>query len=75
MIYHDGRDINRTGKEEEDVSEWIEYTIPIMYKDEKTVAEDISHIIISCSASQYGDYFIGSSNSKLWLDAFELIYE
>ena len=75
VIYHDGRDINRTGKEEKDVSEWIEYTIPIMYKDEKTVAEDISHIIISCSASQYGDYFIGSSNSKLWLDAFELIYE
>ena len=75
VIYNDGFDKNRAGKVSATVSEWEEYIIPIMYKSEKTIAEDISHIIISCSASQYGDYFIGSSNSKLWLDAFELIYE
>lgn len=75
IIYHDGFDKNRAGKVTENVSNWKEYIIPIMYKNEKTVAENISHIIISCSASQYGDYFIGSSSSKLWLDAFELIYE
>ena len=33
-----------------------------------------THIIISCAASQFGDYFTGCSSSKLWLDAFELIY-
>ena len=75
VIYNDGYNMNRAGKVTDAVGEWKEYVIPIMYKDEKTLAGDISHIIISCSASQYGDYFVGSSSSKLWLDAFELIYE
>ena len=32
-------------------------------------------IIIVASASKYGDYFAGSSSSKMWLDDMELIYE
>lgn len=32
-------------------------------------------IIIVASASKFGDYFAGSSTSKMWLDDMELIYE
>jgi hypothetical protein len=71
VIYHDGYDINRGGKKTEDTGVWKEYTIPIVYNDMDVIP---THIIISCSASQYGDYFVGSTSSRLWLDDFELIY-
>lgn len=32
-------------------------------------------IIIVASASKFGDYFQGSTSSKMWLDDMELIYE
>ena len=34
-----------------------------------------THLIVVCSASRYGDYFTGSSDSEMWVDDFELIYE
>ena len=34
-----------------------------------------THIVISCAASQFGDYFTGYDGSQLWLDHFEFIYE
>jgi len=54
------------------VEEWRQVTIPIDY-----VATDVrpTHIMIVCSASRYGDYFSGSTKSKLWLDDFELVYD
>lgn len=54
------------------VEEWREVTIPIEY-----VATDVrpTHILVVCSASRYGDYFSGSTKSRMWLDDFELIYE
>ena len=71
IIYNDGYSINRREKSVADTGQWVEYTIPISYKDMYTLP---THIIVSCAASQYGDYFTGYDNSKLWLDAFELIY-
>lgn len=71
IIYHDGFEVNGGGKNGESTDRWAEYTIPLNYHDTKTVP---THIIISCAASQFGDYFSGCSTSKLWLDAFELIY-
>lgn len=53
-------------------TEWIQYTIPLEYSN---LMDTPTHIIISCAASQYGDYFSGSTSSKLWLDGVELIYE
>lgn len=54
------------------VEEWAEFTIPLKY-----VATDRkpTHIVIVCSASRWGDYFIGSNESVLWVDDFELIYD
>ena len=72
IIYNDGYDINRAGKVTSTTGEWKEYVIPINYQKGNVYP---THIIISCSASQYGDYFVGSTQSRLWLDAFELIYE
>jgi len=52
--------------------EWKQVTIPLNYTNETTFP---THILISCAASKYGDYFAGCSDSALWLDNFELLYE
>lgn len=52
--------------------DWIQVTIPVEYRSQTTYP---THIIISCAASMYGDYFTGYDNSKLWLDGMELLYE
>lgn len=53
-------------------SEWQEFTIPLKY-----VATDRkpTHIVVVCSASRWGDYFIGSTSSVLVVDDLELIYD
>ena len=71
ILYNDGYSINRENKTSDDTGKWVEYTIPLQYRDMETIP---THIIISCAASQYGDYCTGCSSSKLWLDAFELVY-
>ncbi len=52
--------------------DWIQVTLPLVYRDETKFP---THIIISCAASMYGDYFSGFDGSKLWIDGVELIYE
>ena len=52
--------------------DWIQVTLPLVYRDETRFP---THIIISCAASMYGDYFSGFDGSKLWIDGVELIYE
>lgn len=71
VIYHDGYSLNRAEKVSANTGEWIEYTIPLNYHSLETLP---THIIVSCAASRYGDYFTGCSSSKLWIDAVELIY-
>lgn len=50
----------------------MEFTLPLDY-----VATDRipTHIMIVCAASRYGDYFTGSTESVMWVDDFELLYE
>ena len=71
IIYNDGYSVNKQTKTSSDTGKWVEYTIPLHYRDMDTMP---THIVISCAASQYGDYFTGCSSSKLWLDKFELVY-
>ena len=71
IIHHDGYILNGASKVNASTDQWIEYTIPLNYHD---LDRHPTHIIISCAASQYGDYFTGYSNSKLWIDAVELLY-
>ncbi len=55
----------------ESIGSWKQITIPLDYAVMDRVP---THLIVVCSASKYGDYFTGSSNSVMWLDDFELIY-
>lgn len=49
---------------------WVEFTIPLDYRSTRKP----THIILTCSASKFGDYFAGGT-STMWLDDLELIYE
>ena len=70
-IHHDGYILNGAAKVSAATDQWVEYTIPLNYHDMEALP---THIIISCAASQFGDYFTGCSSSALWIDAVELIY-
>lgn len=72
IIYNDGYSINNGEMVSATTSEWIEYVIPLDYRNFNTYP---THIVVSCAASQYGDYFTGYDKTKLWIDAVELIYE
>ena len=56
----------------ESVNEWREFTIPLDYRRTDVVP---THLIIVCSASRWGDYFTGSTQSRMWLDDFELLWD
>ena len=71
IIHHDGYVLNGEAKVSASTGEWVEYTIPLNYRDMERMP---THIIVSCAASRFGDYFTGCSSSKLWIDAVELIY-
>lgn len=53
-------------------SGWQQITIPIEYFDTET---EVTHIIISCAASRFGDFFEGYAGSKMWVDEVELLYD
>lgn len=71
IIHNDGYVLNDGEKVAANTAEWVEYTIPLNYHSMETTP---THLIISCAASRYGDYFSGCSSSRLWIDAVELIY-
>lgn len=54
------------------VDQWREFTVKLDYTTTNVAP---THLIVVCSASRYGDYFTGSSDSEMWVDDFELIYE
>lgn len=54
------------------VGEWTEFTIPLDYVATNRIP---THLVVVCSASRLGDYFTGSTQSVMWVDDFELIYE
>ena len=52
--------------------DWYQFTIPLEYR---TFDREPTHIIIVCTGSRYGDYFVGSSETYMWLDDFELLFD
>lgn len=50
---------------------WKEVNIPLVYR---ALDRKPTHIIIVFSASKYGDYFVGSDKSVMYIDDFELVY-
>ncbi len=55
----------------ESMSDYQPFTIDLRYRDLETKPK---YILIVCSSSKYGDYFTGSTGSKLLIDDLELIY-
>lgn len=53
------------------VSNWTEFTLPLTYTKPGVRP---THIVIVATASSYGDYFTGSTDSWMCIDDFELIY-
>ena len=53
------------------MNNWTEFTLPLTYVKEGVRP---THIIIVATASSYGDYFTGSTDSWMCVDDFELIY-
>ena len=49
----------------------VPFTINLEYRSNKRP----SAIILTCSASYYGDYFCGGNGSQMWLDDLQLVYE
>ena len=72
IIYNDGYSINKAPITKATTSEWIEYTIPLEYRNLNAYP---THIVVSCASSQFGDFFTGYDGATLWIDAVELIYE
>lgn len=56
----------------ETINDWTEFTLKLDYR---SVTRIPRYILVTASASKYGDYFIGGEGSTLWIDDFELIYE
>ena len=56
----------------EPVGDWTMFEIPVEY-----TATDIvpTHLVIICSASRWGDYFVGSEQNRMWVDDFELLWD
>lgn len=52
--------------------EYVEFTIPLVYRD---LERKPKLIIIACASSRYGDYFVGGVGSTMLVDEFEFIYD
>lgn len=48
--------------------------IPIEYFDRAKTTK-ATHLVITCCASKFGDYYVGGEGSVMYLDDFELVYE
>ncbi|OUO55484.1 hypothetical protein B5F77_01110 [Parabacteroides sp. An277] len=55
----------------ENVTSYQQIEIPLVYRAYRTPR----YIIIVCSSSKYGDYYLAGEGSTLWLDEMELVYE
>lgn len=51
--------------------QWQQFTIDLEYRD---LIRTPKYIIVVASASKYGDFFTGSTNSVMYIDDFELVY-
>lgn len=62
------------GKKEsgQTIQNWIPFEFELDYKATNRVPK---YILITASASKYGDYFTGGNGSVLWLDNLELVYD
>lgn len=54
------------------VSEWSQITLPLNYKDFET---EPNFFVFTFTCSGYGDYFTGSTQSWMYIDDVEILYD
>lgn len=54
------------------ISEWTEMTLKLDYKDFKT---EPNYFVFTFTCSGYGDYFTGSTQSWMYVDDVEILYD
>jgi len=54
------------------ISEYVPFEFELDYK---STSRKPKYLLVTASASKYGDYFTGGNGSTLYLDDFELIYD
>lgn len=54
------------------VSEWTQITLPLEYKDFTT---EPNYFVFTLTCSGYGDYFTGSTQSWMYIDDVEILYD
>ncbi|MDE5907065.1 MAG: PCMD domain-containing protein, partial [Alistipes sp.] len=54
-------------------ADWTEIVLDLHYNEEYE-GEMPTYLMLTASASKYGDYFAGSTSSCIYLDDFELVY-
>ena len=60
---------------DETVPDWTEFTISLDYAGYDRLDVRPTHIVVICTSSRFGDYFIGSTGSRMWVDDLELLYD
>lgn len=60
-------------KNTQSMAEWTPITLDLHYNEEYE-GEVPTYLMLTASASKYGDYFAGSTSSVMYLDDMELIY-
>lgn len=53
--------------------DWTKITLNLTYNEEYE-GEKPNYLLLTASASKYGDYFTGSTSSEMYLDDIELVY-
>lgn len=56
----------------EDVPQYRQEDLVLNYRYNNRTPK---YILVVASASKYGDFFVGGTGSKMWVDNFELIYD
>lgn len=56
----------------EDVDTYVPFEVRLDYRSTSRVPK---YLLITASASKYGDYFTGGNGATLWLDDLELVYD
>lgn len=54
------------------IEAYIPFEINLEYKSTSRVPK---YILVTASASKYGDYFTGGNGAVLWIDDLELLYD
>lgn len=71
IVKTDGKG-GKTTEQTEATLGWTEVVVPINYNDYGD--QKPTYIMVTASSSKYGDYFMGSDSSVMYIDDVELIY-